>query len=73
MGIQAHGCLKHERDRVSYYLPGRSHKKLFQAVEYELLSAHATELQEKKVGDGKTPPQQVNPLVIRGREGAEEV
>lgn len=31
----------------------------WQAVEYELLSAHATELQEKKVGDGKTPPQQV--------------
>ncbi|OMP10333.1 hypothetical protein COLO4_04603 [Corchorus olitorius] len=41
-------CLKHERETVSCYLQNRSHNKLLEIVEYELLSVYATELHEKK-------------------------
>ncbi|XP_060668535.1 cullin-1 isoform X1 [Ziziphus jujuba] len=46
--LKVEDCLKHERDRISYYLPAGLQKKLLEVVQHELLSVYASELQEKK-------------------------
>ncbi|WRX20151.1 Cullin [Theobroma cacao] len=46
--LKVASCLKHERETISCYLQDRSQRKLLEIVEHELLSVHATELQEKE-------------------------
>uniref|UniRef100_A0A5B6YRY3 Putative Cullin 1 n=1 Tax=Davidia involucrata TaxID=16924 RepID=A0A5B6YRY3_DAVIN len=51
--LKVDGCLNQEQDRVSCYLQQISQKKLFEVVEHELLSVHASKLEEKKRLDGE--------------------
>ncbi|KAF3456198.1 hypothetical protein FNV43_RR00848 [Rhamnella rubrinervis] len=46
--LKVEGCLKHERNMASQYLPPESQQKLLEVVEHELLVGNASELQEKK-------------------------
>eukprot|EP00257_Ricinus_communis_P015382 XP_015573284.1 cullin-1 isoform X2 [Ricinus communis] len=46
--LMAEQCLKHEKEKVSFYLQATTQKKLLQVVEHELLNVHASELEEMK-------------------------
>ncbi|KAH0768491.1 hypothetical protein KY285_004362 [Solanum tuberosum] len=46
--LKAEECLKDEERRVQSYLKDRSKHKLLEVVEYELLTVHASKLEEKK-------------------------
>nr|XP_043640334.1 cullin-1-like [Erigeron canadensis] len=46
--LQAEDCLKKEKERVSHYLQSSSEPKLLEKVRHELLTAHSTDLFEKK-------------------------
>lgn len=46
--LKAEECLKDEERRVQSYMKDRSKHKLLEVVEYELLTVHASKLEEKK-------------------------
>ncbi|KAH0725706.1 hypothetical protein KY284_001571 [Solanum tuberosum] len=46
--LKVEECLKDEERRVQSYLKDRSKHKLLEVVEYELLTVHASKLEEKK-------------------------